>query len=230
MSAPTPGYLTRREGEHFVLEALNHKAQALTRLPTSMIGRPLDPLYADQPEALEAAETAFREQRTVSRDLRVRRADLAVAHQTLRLTFVPLAPSHLVAFSEDVSQPSELARGLADAEARDASIIAAMMEGVLLLDARGNILLGNAAAARLLGVREADLLRRAPEEIRTWTLDDAPAARDALPWRRALATGEGVSSVRLAFAVDGATRVVLASARPIRDPSEGALTSIAPRP
>ncbi|MBL8611143.1 MAG: PAS domain S-box protein [Myxococcales bacterium] len=227
MSTPTPGYLTRREGTHFVLEALNHKAQGLTKLPASMIGRPLDPLYADQPEAMAAAETAFREQRTIARDLRVRRADLAVANQTLRLTFVPMPPAHLVVYSEDVTEPSDLARGLADAEARNASIVAAMMEGVLLLDTQGLTLLGNAAAAKLLGVREADLLRRAPEDIRAWRVDDAPAAPGDLPWRRALATGEGVSAVRLTLDVDGARRAVLASARPIRDPTRGELTSVA---
>jgi len=227
MSAPTPGYLTRLEGAHFVLEAINDKAQSLTKLPPSMIGRPLDPLYADQPGVMESAEAAFRSGRPVSRDLRIRRADQIAANHTLRLTFVPLPPAHLVVYSEDVSEPSDLTRSLADAEARNASIIASMMEGVLLLDAQGAILLGNAASARLFGLPEAELLRQRPEDLGVWTLDDRTAERDALPWRRALATGDGVSAMRMVLDGAAGRRVVLASARPIRDPSAGHLTSIA---
>ncbi|MFO0555716.1 MAG: ATP-binding protein [Polyangiaceae bacterium] len=196
MSSPTPGYLTRREGGQLLLVAINDKAQAVTKLPPSMIGRPLDPLYADQPALREAADRVLREGRSLALDLKLRRADLAAAHQTMRLTLVPLGGEYLAAFSEDVAQPTEVRRVLADVEARSASIVGSLMDGVMLLDEQGSILLSNPAAASIFQREEADLLRKRPEELGVWRIDGRPATAEELPWRRALASGEGVSAKR----------------------------------
>lgn len=224
MDTPTPGYLTRREGGQFVLVAINHRAASVTKLPPSMIGRPLDPLYADQPLAMEAAERAFREQRSVVRELKLRRADQPVGRQTLRLTFVPLPHDHVAAFSEDLSEPAEVERVLADVEARNATLITSMMEGVLLLDTRGMILVGNAASATLFGLEEAELLRRRPEDLGTWLIGDRPALPSELPWQLALASGERVSGMKLALHAGERSRWLVASARPIR--VAGEITSV----
>ncbi|MBX7191031.1 MAG: PAS domain S-box protein [Sandaracinaceae bacterium] len=224
-ATPTPGYLTRWDGAEFVLVAINEAARAKTRLPESMIGRPLSPLYANQRETMEAAVQAHREKRRIVRELDVRPQHRAEVSLRLRLTFVPVEPDLLAVFSEDVSSPDRVEGALRDSEARNASIIAATREAVLVLDRQGTILLCNAAAATTFGTPEGAMLGREPEAIGRWALRDG---RTELPWREALRTGGDVEAIALAFESErGERRTLRASARPIFDATTAAVTSVA---
>jgi PAS domain S-box-containing protein len=228
-ASPTPGYLTRRQGDEFVLVALNAAARAYSPLTDDMIGFPLSRLYRDQPETMAAAFEAYDGRTAVTRDLTVRRLDRTERSRVLRLTFAHVPPTHLVVFSTDVTPAPNVERELREAEARNESIVSSTLEGVVVIDAAREIVLTcNEAAARLGGRTRAELLGGSPEEIGTWVgVDGAPLAGER-PWQEALRTGTGVRARKLGIrAPSGEVRWCLVTAQPVRRPGEDHILAIA---
>ncbi len=226
-AAPVAGYVFRHDDGGFVLEALNDAARAITALPASMIGMRLDPLYANQPAVMEAGRLAFEGRTSLVREIDVRRYDRVSAYQRLRLTFAYVPPDRLVIYSEDRMTPEQEQRALQELEARNASIIATMTEGVLVVDATRTILFANAAIARFVESTEGELLGRVVDAIGSW-LDVDGALAEELPWSAVLRGDRGVVSARLTLrARSGARRALLVSAQPIRAVATGEITSVA---
>ncbi len=120
---------------------------------------------------------------------------------------------------EDVTQAREAAARLAESEERLRSIVAAMAEGVLLFDAGGGFITGNAAAERILGLSRAELEGTAPVPSGWQAIheDGRPFPHPERPSMVTLRTGEGSRGVVLGIRVPGDTvRWVALSSEPIR--------------
>ena len=95
----------------------------------------------------------------------------------------------VVAVARDLSARRE-------AELRYGQLLEVIDKGVMVQDADGNLLQVNAAAIRILGVKQEDSLRRFPEPD-TWTLLDEGGHRISvadLPIQRTLRTGQATES------------------------------------
>src|SRR5215471_18313470 len=157
--APLPTYVIRREADDFVLEAVNASARKRNPGLTSLIGTAMTRLYSDQPQAIEDARRAARENVPVERDLPVRRYDRTEATQYVRLRFVPAPPDHLLLFMLELPS-SELARvAVNETEARYQSLVASLPDAVVLRGADGRVLFCNELAVSLLNAKSpAELL------------------------------------------------------------------------
>ena len=114
-------------------------------------------------------------------------------------------------------------QSLREGEERYRSVIAALAEGVLLIDARGVIRACNASAERILGVPAARLVGRvAPAEISRLTHEDGSAfARADLPLAVTLRTGQPCANLRTAFhRTDGEIIWLMINTQPLFRPGE----------
>jgi diguanylate cyclase (GGDEF)-like protein/PAS domain S-box-containing protein len=90
----------------------------------------------------------------------------------------------------DVTATRIAEAALAESEERNRGVVHALEEGLLIYGADGRVLSCNAAATRILGLPEEELLYRAAGEwpVRVLQEDGTPLARDAMPSQRALRT------------------------------------------
>ncbi|HEV8551717.1 MAG TPA: ATP-binding protein [Polyangiaceae bacterium] len=217
--APIPTYVVRREADDFVLEAVNASARKRNPGLTSLIGTAMTRLYSDQPQAIEDARRAARENVSVERDLPVRRYDRTEATQYVRLRFVPAPPDHLLLFMLELPS-TELARvALSETEARYQSLVASLPDAVVLRGADGRVLFCNELAVSLLNAktpaellgqidilpRDAVVLNEAGELIRP----------EDFPSRRVLVTGKPAPGEVFAYLSKGDLRWLRIAAQPI---------------
>jgi PAS domain S-box-containing protein len=91
-------------------------------------------------------------------------------------------------------------QGLRDSEERYRSVIAALDEGIILVDAAGNVMATNASCERILARTSAEMAWRPSAETFASAVDEAeqPVAGAALPFLITLETGEARQNVVLA--------------------------------
>jgi two-component system cell cycle sensor histidine kinase/response regulator CckA len=158
---PITAYLLRSVGEDFVLEGVNAVARAKTPALTSMLGRPISLLYADQPEMIEDAKRCQREQVRIERETAVRRHG-RVGSVSQDLVFAPVGQQHIVIYGKARHDQQTLSAELSEVEERYRSLLASLPVAMLLRDAEGRVLLCNDLAAKLFGHAAAsDLWGRA---------------------------------------------------------------------
>ena len=154
---PMTAYLLRAEGDDFVLEGVNAAARAKTPALTSVIGRPISLLYADQPQIIEDARRCHRERTQVVRETSVRRHErVDVIRQTL--VFVSLDAARIVIYAQEAAGVANASAALNEVEERYRSLLASLPEAMLLRGPDGRVLAANDAAARLFGHTEASQL------------------------------------------------------------------------
>ncbi|HVZ86007.1 MAG TPA: ATP-binding protein [Polyangia bacterium] len=90
-------------------------------------------------------------------------------------------------------------QGLRDSEERYRSVIAALDEGIILVDTEGKVIAANASCERILGRPAAEMDGRASDEPFASATDEAerPARGEALPFLATLRTGEARQNVVL---------------------------------
>jgi diguanylate cyclase (GGDEF)-like protein/PAS domain S-box-containing protein len=88
----------------------------------------------------------------------------------------------------DVTATRIAEAALAESEERNRGVVHALEEGLLIYGADGRVLSCNAAATRILGLPEEELLYRAAGEwpVQILAEDGTPLAREAMPSQRAL--------------------------------------------
>ena len=109
---PDQVYLWRREGGSFVLEDYNDEVERMTGgAMRRFVGRPATEIGQEAPEALEAMERAWREDRVVPVELHYRFLSTG-EWKDLHLVYVPVPPTHLIAHAVDLTDIMEDARSL----------------------------------------------------------------------------------------------------------------------
>lgn len=155
--APVTAYLLRAVGDDFVLEGVNAAARAKTPALSSVIGRPISFLYADQPGIIADAQRCHRERTRVVSETTVRRHErVDTIRQTL--VFVSIDAEHIVIYGQEISDAANVHAELSEVQERYRSLVASLPEAMLLRGPDGRVLACNDAAARLFGCRDASEL------------------------------------------------------------------------
>jgi PAS domain S-box-containing protein len=99
--------------------------------------------------------------------------------------------------------------GLRDSEERYRSVIAALDEGIILVDVDGNVLATNASCERILARSAADMAWRPSAETFAGVVDEdeRPVAGSELPFLYTLRTGEARQNVELGLTRGDGSRV-----------------------
>ncbi len=150
--------------------------------------------------------------------------DLYYAFQTV----TPLFGVHheiegYVAIQADITVEKRLEEQLRKSESRYRSVISAMMEGVVLRDAEGNILAMNQSAERILGISGKDVRGKKYlfSHMHAVKEDGTPMTKDEHPAMIALKTGKPQSNFVIGLKKpEGNTIWVSINAQPIMDPGE----------
>jgi PAS domain S-box-containing protein len=151
---PVTAYVVRAVDDDFVLEGVNAAARAKTPALSSMIGRRVSLLYADQPGIIADAQRCHRERRTVVSETTVRRhGRVDVARQSI--VFAPLDAERIVIYGQESSDTENQSAQLKEVEERYRSLLASLPEAMLLRGADGRILACNDAAAKMFGHAQA---------------------------------------------------------------------------
>ncbi len=92
---------------------------------------------------------------------------------------------------EDITDRKNAEEALRESEERYRSVIAAMQDGILLLDAHGGFLSCNAAAERILGLSTEQLMGLTPQDARWRAVrgDGAPSPAKTRRWSRCARAG-----------------------------------------
>ncbi|HEY2902970.1 MAG TPA: ATP-binding protein, partial [Polyangia bacterium] len=110
-------------------------------------------------------------------------------------------------------------RGLRDSEDRYRSVIAALDEGIVLIDGEARVVTANASAERILGRSASSMIGQRCADTFTGTVDEEGHAvpSDELPFVRSLRSGEPLSNAVMAIDRPGGDRVwISVNAQPLR--------------
>ncbi|MEE4331166.1 MAG: PAS domain S-box protein, partial [Wenzhouxiangella sp.] len=127
-------------------------------------------------------------------------------------------PSSLLVLLEDITAALQIRSQLRNSEARMQSVIRAMAEGIIVVDAGRGIRIANARAAELLDISLERLLTSELDELVLPFHDQAgePLAADQFPLNRTLATGLPQRDVKIGLdADDGDMRWLEMSTEPV---------------
>ena len=132
----------------------------------------------------------------------------------------------IIAVARDISDRRHTEAALRDSQARYATLLQAMDKGVLVQDENGFLVSANAAACRLIGMEEKELLALTRDDLARWSFvdqDGQPIAPGDLPGLRALVTGKVIDSAVYGIYLPHlhAYRWLSASAVPDVDPDTG---------
>ncbi|MBL7992467.1 MAG: PAS domain-containing protein, partial [Candidatus Kapabacteria bacterium] len=137
-------------------------------------------------------------------------------------------PSNVVVTFADVTERKNAELALRENEERLRSIVETMSEGLVLQDRTGKVTFCNPAAARILGVSEAELLGSSSLEFQPRTIheDGSPFRGDEHPAMTTLASGKPESDVVMGIAKpNGDVSWIAVNSRPLYYQSKDTLPS-----
>jgi PAS domain S-box-containing protein len=217
---PVTAYLLRAQGDDFVLEGVNAAARAKTPALSSMVGRPISLLYADQPQLIEDARRCYRERTRVVRETSVRRHERVHGiRQTL--VFVSLDAERIVIYGQETEDVENASAELSEIQERYRSLLASLPEAMLLRSADGRVLACNDAAARLFGYSQASELWGKVDLLAPgYSMENAsgqPITPKEAASQRSARNGEAIHGELYRYiAPDGSSRWLRVSAQPIK--------------
>ncbi|MES1184910.1 MAG: ATP-binding protein [Myxococcales bacterium] len=217
---PVTAYLLRALGDDFVLEGVNAAGRAKTPALSSMLGRPISLLYADQPQIIDDARRCHRERTRVVRDTVVRRHErVHGVRQTL--VFVSLDAERIVIYGQEIEDVENASAELQEVQERYRSLLASLPEAMLLRGADGRVLACNDEAARVFGHDQAsdlwgkvDLLRPGH---RMESASGQPVSPNEAASQRSARSGDVIrGELYRLISPDGASRWLRVSSQPIK--------------
>ena len=217
---PVTAYLLRAQGDDFVLEGVNAAARAQTPALTSMIGRPISLLYADQPLLIDDARRCHRERTRVVRETSVRRHERVDGiRQTL--VFVSLDAERIVIYAHAAEGDKNASAELNEVQERYRSLLASLPEAMVLRGADGRVVACNDAAALLFGHKEAsDLWGKVDLLGPGYRIENAtgqPVTPHEAASQRSARNGEEIRGELYRYiAPDGSSRWMRVSAQPVK--------------
>jgi serine/threonine-protein kinase len=176
--------------------------------------------YARRGEAED--EEIFRTGRpVVAKDVKVTWADGRTSW--VSTTKMPLRDLHgsvvgTFGIARDITKRKQAEEALRQSQERYRSVIAAMQEGIVLLDADGSIRECNAAAERILGLSAAQLMGRTPQDPRWRAVheDGSPFPGELHPPMVTLRTGRPCTDVVMGIhKLDGTLTWITVNAQPL---------------
>jgi two-component system CheB/CheR fusion protein len=126
-------------------------------------------------------------------------------------------PSALVSTERDVTESQRIEQALRASEHRFRNLFETMAQGVLFQDRQGTVILANAMAGAILGLRREELVGRPASELMVQAVheDGSPMALAERAGMRALAQGQPVKGVAMGLPIPGGgTRWLVADAIP----------------
>jgi PAS domain S-box-containing protein len=133
------------------------------------------------------------------------------------------------AFIRDITERREAETKLRESEVRYRSVVNALEEGVVVIDAEGVVRTGNASAERILGLRTEELTGRSLHDER-WRViheDGSAFLREDFPALITLRTGEPCASVVMGvYRPDGRLRWIDINSRPLPGDGESGLLAV----
>jgi signal transduction histidine kinase/CheY-like chemotaxis protein len=217
---PLTAYLLRAAGDDFVLEGVNAAARAKTPALSSMLGRPISLLYADQPQMIDDAKRCQRERTRIVRETAVRRHERVDAvRQTL--VFAPLGAEHIVIYAQEMGDDQTLSAELSEVQERYRSLVASLPLAMLLRGPDGRVLACNDLAAEIFGHASAsDLWGKVDITASGYGFESVggePILEADSPSRRSARSGAVVTGeLYRAIAPDGGERWLRVSVQPVR--------------
>jgi two-component system cell cycle sensor histidine kinase/response regulator CckA len=217
---PVTAYLLRALGDDFVLEGVNAAGRAKTPALSSMLGRPISLLYADQPQMIDDARRCHRERTRIVREATVRRHErVHGVRQTL--VFVSLDAERIVIYGHETEDVENVTAELSEVQERYRGLLASLPEAMVLRGVDGRVLACNDAAARLFGHCQASELWGKVELLaagyRVETADGEPHRPRMSAGERAARSGDVIRGEQYrVIAPDGSSRWVRLSAQPIK--------------
>ena len=131
--------------------------------------------------------------------------------------------------TRDITQGKQEEMALRQSEERYRSVIAAMQDGIVLLDADGSIRACNASAERILGLSADQLLGRTPLDPRWGVIreDSSPFPEEARPAVVTLRTGQPCANVIMGVQrPDGTVTWLSVNAEPLFQPDGTTLAGV----
>lgn len=131
-------------------------------------------------------------------------------------------PRTLLITVQDITHLHATTAALADEERRLRALLATLGEGVIVRNTDGNILLHNAAAARIFGLDDQEMrhFRVDSGQVKYIREDGADYPLDTLPAMQTLRDGEGHSGLVGIVRRDGATRWLWAHSQAVLDEAD----------
>jgi two-component system cell cycle sensor histidine kinase/response regulator CckA len=222
---PLTAYLLRAEDDDFVLEGVNAAAREKTPALSSMIGRRVSLLYADQPQMIADAQRCHRERTRIVRETTVRRhGRVAGLRQTL--VFASLDAERIVIYGQETSDLENASAELYEVQERYRSLLASLPDAMLLRGADGRVLACNDAAAQLFGHREASDLWGKVQLLASGYRVEGSNGEAVISGEgasiRSARTGDVIRGELYRFiAPDGSARWLRVSAQPVRKADGG---------
>ena len=131
--------------------------------------------------------------------------------------------------TRDITQGKQEEMALRQSEERYRSVIAAMQDGIVLLDADGSIRACNASAERILGLSADQLLGRTPLDPRWGVIreDSSPFPEEARPAVVTLRTGQPCANVIMGVQrPDGTLTWLSVNSQPLLQPDGTTLAGV----
>ncbi|MBP7690569.1 MAG: PAS domain S-box protein [Anaerolineales bacterium] len=228
--APVYCYLVAPNG--LILDVNAAACAALGYTRAELVDTPVSRLYA--PAARARAQAAFERWRDTGQVLDEElvlqtRAGVerVVLHSAETMRDAAGRSLYAISVQRDVTDQTRTEAALRASEQRLARLVETVPEGIVIVDAAGQITFANAAAEQLLGLTRSALAGRKYDDPawRITAVDGGPFPPEALPFVRVMATGQAVYGVEHAIERDGRRVILAINAAPLDAPG-GALTGI----
>lgn len=226
--APTPAFVYEVRLDEYILVFVNALARTLNPEIVAFVGKPMGALYSDQPELQADARRALVEGISISREVVVRRHDHTRAVVSVRLTWAPVSPNHVVVFTQPATEGHRPDAALRESEARYRGLFASLPDAVLLRSADGRVLACNEVAARLWkSVGASELVGRTEilvDGIRVRDEQGSVVTEEELPSIVAVRTGQPQGPVEYEVEINQMRRWCRLAAQPVFAP-DGTVTA-----